>query len=67
MTTTVKVSASGANYPARVVHVRRGEDERNQLIASGETETFNVGVGDTLTVTEEYHEAGYPAPQESAE
>ena len=65
MTTTVTVAASGPNYPARVLQFRRQEDAKgalSQLIASGETATFNVGEKDTLIVTEEYHADGYPPP-----
>jgi hypothetical protein len=60
MTTKVTVEASGPTYPARVVKTGGGE-VRDELVASGEKLEVWCGVEDTITVTEEYHAAGYPA------
>lgn len=72
MTTKVTVTASGSTYPARVVHVRKpqqGEREvmLDKLVASGESVDVWCGTSDTITVTEEYHPAGYPAPASEPE
>lgn len=66
MTTRVTVAASGDKYPARVLHQRRSEGGETEtlfdaLVASGHTIDRYCSTSDTITVTEEYHEAGYPA------
>ena len=59
MTTKVTVSASGACYPARLVHVRGGEELVNKLIPGGESAEVWCTGEDTVTVTEEYFAGGY--------
>lgn len=65
MTTRVTVTASGANYPARVVKISgSGQPPTDQLVASGESLDVFVGTNDTVVITEPYHPKGYPAPAE---
>lgn len=66
MTTLVTVKANGPCYPARVIvtDATAGEVE-NVLIPSGYSYEVWVGQTRSLTVTEEYHPSGYPAPEAS--
>jgi hypothetical protein len=66
MTTLVTVKANGPCYPARVVKTdANGTEMENRLISSGYSFELWVGVGQTVAVTEEYHEKGYPPPSEA--
>lgn len=63
MTTLVTVKANGPCYPARVVlKDATGGEVQNQLIGSGFSYELWVGPNQTITVSEEYHAAGYPLP-----
>lgn len=63
MTTKVTVAANGPCYPARLVKTDKvGNEMENKLIASGFSFEMWVGTDQTITVTEEYHAAGYPLP-----
>ncbi len=62
MTTMVTIKANGPNYPARGTFMRKGQPAVERMVASGEEWTLHVGSGDVLTVTEEYHQCGYPPP-----
>lgn len=65
MTTKVTVTASGPNYPARLVKktynktIEADEEKLNVLIASGFTYETWCGTDDVVTVIEEYHPNGY--------
>lgn len=63
MTTMVTIKASGPCYPAQGTFMRKGQPAQERMVASGEEWTVHVGSGDVLTVTEEYHPAGYPPKQ----
>lgn len=67
MTTKVTVTASGSCYPARLVKTddKDGSEMDNRLIPSGFSYELWVGSDQTVTVTEEYHAGGYPAPPEA--
>ena len=59
MTTMVRVSANGECYPAAVVKTDKDGNEVLNRTLCTESLDIHVGVGETLTVTEEYHEGGY--------
>jgi hypothetical protein len=67
MTTLVTVKANGPCYPARLIKKEKdGSESTNVLIASGYSYELWVGTDQTISVTEEYHVNGYPAPVEAA-
>jgi hypothetical protein len=63
MTTLVTVKANGPCYPARVVKKDNdGQVLEDRMIASGFTYELHVAAGQSIEVTEEYHQDGYPPP-----